>query len=416
MEIQDIYNQQKDNLLFSDSEIFNSYRNELINSFNIKSKEIKNNESLKYFDRSIIDNFKYKYSDLSSKHIFQKNSKINKKQINILNGKLNIVENFNDETLKIKIINNKNLFFENQIEKNNNFFKEDYIVKLNSIMMNAGYELNIKNNKNEKIYITNTVNLDGITVFQKNFLTIGKNSRLVIIETYLNDIPSNINAINFFDIQDNAEVTHLIFQKNKLAANLQLTSHASCGVNSKYKQVTFNLSDGSSRNHHYVNLNGKKSSADLLGVFFGSKKQIIDNKTQVNHNQTDSNSNQKYKGILTDQSRASYLSKTFVDKIAQKTEAYQLSKGIILSDNSYFHSKPELKIYADDVKCSHGSTIGPLDSDLLFYLRTRGLSKKKAVSLLIQSFFHDITSLIQEKDFLSLVNKHSNEWLKENDI
>ena len=100
--------------------------------------------------------------------------------------------------------------------------------------------------------------------------------------------------------------------------------------------------------------------------------QIIDNKTQVNHNFPNCKSSQRYKGVLTDQSQASYLSKTFVDKLAQKTEAYQLSKGILLSDNSYFHSKPELKIFADDVKCSHGSTIGPMDRDLLFYLRSRG--------------------------------------------
>ena len=89
----------------------------------------------------------------------------------------------------------------------------------------------------------------------------------------------------------------------------------------------------------------------------------------INHNFPYCNSLQKYKGILTDKAKASYLSKTFVDKKAQKTEAYQLSKGILLSESSYFHSKPELKIFADDVKCSHGSTIGPVDESALFYLR-----------------------------------------------
>ena len=101
----------------------------------------------------------------------------------------------------------------------------------------------------------------------------------------------------------------------------------------------------------------------------------MDNKTHINHRVPNCVSSQRYKGILTDQAKASYLSKTFVNKVAQKTEAYQLSKGILLSDNSYFHSKPELRIFADDVKCSHGSTIGPIDGELLFYLRSRGLSK-----------------------------------------
>ena len=121
---------------------------------------------------------------------------------------------------------------------------------------------------------------------------------------------------------------------------------------------------------------GDNASASLDGIFFGSNNQCIDNKTQINHSSPNCVSSQRYKGILTDQAKASYLSKTFVEKIAQKTEAYQLSKGILLSDNSYFHSKPELRIFADDVKCSHGSTIGPIDKDLLFYLRSRGLNKK----------------------------------------
>ena len=101
---------------------------------------------------------------------------------------------------------------------------------------------------------------------------------------------------------------------------------------------------------------------------------------------------------------------------AQKTEGYQLSKGILLTDNCSFFSKPELRIFADDVKCSHGSTIGPIDRDLLFYLRSRGLSKKKSTSLLIKSFFHDIISKIQDKSFNEKFNYHSNIWLKENNI
>jgi Fe-S cluster assembly protein SufD len=127
-------------------------------------------------------------------------------------------------------------------------------------------------------------------------------------------------------------------------------------------------------------------------------------------------SSQRYKGILTDQAKASYLSKTFVEKIAQKTEAYQLSKGILLSDNSYFHSKPELRIFADDVKCSHGSTIGPIDKDLLFYLRSRGLNRKESTSLLIKSFFHDIISDANDENFIEKFHFYSDLWLNENNI
>ena len=170
------------------------------------------------------------------------------------------------------------------------------------------------------------------------------------------------------------------------------------------------------RNHHYANLLGQNSLVSLDGIFFASANQIIDNKTEINHNCPSSTSRQRYKGILTDHARASYLSKTFVDQIAQKTEAYQLSKGILLSEDSSFHSKPELRIFADDVKCSHGSTIGPIDKDLLFYLRSRGLSKKNSLSLLIKSFFNKIIIDIHDKSFVEKFNYHSNIWLKENNI
>ena len=222
--------------------------------------------------------------------------------------------------------------------------------------------------------------------------------------------------VNFIDIEENSNVTHLIFQNNSENAKLQSTSFTNCKSNSTYKQVTINISKSSVRNHHYANIIGKEASVDLDGIFFASSNQIIDNKTQINHNVPSCKSSQRYKGILTDNSKASYLSKTHVDKEAQLTEAYQLSKGILLSDSSTFHSKPELKIYADDVKCSHGSTIGPIDKDLLFYLRSRGLNKKKSMALLLKSFFHNIISDIENKKFIEKFNYYSGIWLKENNL
>ena len=208
----------------------------------------------------------------------------------------------------------------------------------------------------------------------------------------------------------------MVFQNNSKNSKLQSTSLTNCKSNSTYKQVTINISKSSVRNHHYANILGEEASVDLDGIFFASSNQIIDNKTQINHNFPSCKSSQRYKGILTDNSKASYLSKTYVDKEAQLTEAYQLSKGILLSDSSTFHSKPELKIYADDVKCSHGSTIGPIDKDLLFYLRSRGLSKKKSMALLLKSFFHNIISDVKNKKFVEKFNYYSGIWLKENNL
>ena len=158
---------------------------------------------------------------------------------------------------------------------------------------------------------------------------------------------------------------------------------------------------------------GEHAESNLRGLFFAGKKNIVDNKTTVNHFSHSCSSNQIYKGILTDEAKASYLSKTYVDKQAQKTDGYQLSKGILLSKDAYFHSKPELKIYADDVKCSHGSTIGPFDEEEIFYLRTRGLNKNTARALLIRAFCYDFLRSIGEDSYVKEVNELINEWLLE---
>jgi len=416
MNINEIYNQSKDNFLFTDSQKFSLLREDLLRKFDLSPKIKKKNESLKFLDPNILDFF-YKYNFIP-KEISHTNHDEDNINISVINGRVHSVskKDKNNIDFKINNIDNSN---QKIIEKFLDFqsnFDNDYILNLNSLMMNSGYEIKIGKNQVINIYIFNSVSEKGLTIFQKNLISCSSNCKVNIFEDCIIDKQSNSNIVNFLDIDEDSEVKYFIFQKNNEKINLQSTSYANCSRNSKYEQLTINLSKGSTRNHHYVNLIGERATAKLDGIFFGSKNQFIDNKTQINHKSPNCISSQRYKGILTSNSKASYLSKTFVEKTAQKTEAYQTSKGILLSDNSYFHSKPELRIYADDVKCSHGSTIGPIDSDLLFYLRSRGLSKKKSTSLLIKSFFNDIISQVSEKVFLEKFNYYCNIWLKENDI
>ena len=338
--------------------------------------------------------------------------------INVINGRINKIDSndLNKKDLSINNIDNNNSNICNKFLSFQKFFLDDYILNLNSIFLNSGYELDISENKEAIIYISNLISKDNITLFQKNMIKCEKNSNVLILEEFSSDKLSNNNIVNFIDIEENSNVTHLIFQNNSENSKLQSTSFTNCKSSSIYKQVIINISKSSVRNHHYANIIGEEASVDLDGIFFASSNQIIDNKTQINHNAPSSKRSQRYKGILTDNSKASYLSKTHVDKEAQLTEAYQLSKGILLSDSSTFHSKPELKIYADDVKCSHGSTIGPIDKDLLFYLRSRGLNKKKSMALLLKSFFHNIISDFENKKFIEKFNNYSGIWLKENNL
>ena len=384
------YDKNQNNLFCYNSQYLKELRKHLINNFNLDPKIIRNNESLKHFDTKFFNKFEYQPINES-------------KSFPEFNEKYESIVNIKD---------NKDLILE-KIKNYQNTFKDDYIVNLNTIFLNAGIYSEIKEHTNKKFLFVNKV-LNDQTIFSKNFFKISSNCNIVIIEKFDNKNQSNINLINYFEIEKNSRVVHLVIQENGEKANLQFTNHINCYEKSSYNQVIFNASESSIRNHNYANLLGTESRAELFGIFFAKSNQIIDNKTVVSHYAPLCTSDQKYKGVLTDQAKASYLSKTYVDEIAQKTEAYQLSKGILLSEDSYFHSKPELKIYADDVKCSHGSTIGPFDENILFYCRSRGISENLATSLLINSFFSDIINSIDEKDFLISIKNSMSHWLNNN--
>ena len=414
MKIQEIYKENKNNLLFSESKKFLELRDDLSNSFDISPIIKKNNESLKHLDPNVLDFF-YRYENKSDNFSYLDNKK-DTKNLEIVNGKIISIKTNNINNIKINNIDNANDVVQRNFLDSQKYFSKDYVFNLNSLMLNSGYEINVGENQEVDFFISNSITEDNFTIFQKNLINCSKNSKIIIIEEYNTAHESNNNNVSLINIEEGSEVIHLIFQKNSAKAHMQSTSYANCHKESKYKQLVVNLSEGSSRNHHYANLIGQEATASLDGIFFAAKKQFVDNKTQINHNLPNCTSSQRYKGVLTDHSKASYLSKTFVDKIAQKTEAYQLSKGILLSEDSYFHSKPELKIFADDVKCSHGSTIGPIDRDLLFYLRSRGLDKRSSTSLLIKSFFHDIIQDVHDTIFIDKFNLYSNIWLKKNNL
>ena len=153
------------------------------------------------------------------------------------------------------------------------------------------------------------------------------------------------------------------------------------------------------------NLNGENCECNLQSASFLNKIDHQEIKTRVNHNSSNCKSYQKVKNVLDSESKGIYQGKIFVKDIAQKTDAYQLSKAILLSERSEFDSKPELEIYADDVKCSHGSSSGSLDKDSIYYLMTRGLSEKESVELLVNGFLSEVIESIKSDSMKNFLKK-----------
>ena len=143
------------------------------------------------------------------------------------------------------------------------------------------------------------------------------------------------------------------------------------------------------------NLEGENSDCNIRSALFIDKNHHQEIKTKINHMVPNCKSFQKIKSVVETEGKGVYQGKIYVKDIAQKTNAYQLSKALLLNEESEFNSKPELEIYADDVKCSHGSTSGSVDDDSIHYLMTRGLNKKEAIQLLINGFLNEITGEIK---------------------
>jgi Fe-S cluster assembly protein SufD len=198
------------------------------------------------------------------------------------------------------------------------------------------------------------------------------------------------NTIDTVSLNENAVLKNILIQESKSNGHFYKYIKGSLEGGSNYENYI--LSSGLKLNkiEIEINLNKDNSSCSIYSALNLLEDQHQEIKTRINHNSPNCKSYQKIKNVLNDNSKGVYQGKIFVEKIAQKTDAYQLSKALILNDNAEFDAKPELEIYADDVKCSHGSTSGSIDSDAVHYLMTRGIPKKEAVKLLINGFLDEV--------------------------
>ena len=177
---------------------------------------------------------------------------------------------------------------------------------------------------------------------------------------------------------------------------------------STFTLTTSTFSGSIVRNNVQVQVIGENAETNLFGTYLLNDKQVVDNHTTVDHKVAHCISNELYKGVLDDASTGVFNGKVFVRQDAQKINAFQSNANVLLSDNASMNSKPELEIYADDVKCSHGSTTGQIDEEAIFYLRARGISEKSAKSLLLHGFIGDVldkfTSEAVKEKVTTLVN------------
>jgi len=231
----------------------------------------------------------------------------------------------------------------------------------------------------------------------KNVFVVQKNSSIQVVENFV-----ALDNVEVFDttslhctVEEGASMEHYITHTEKNTNQIHVGfSNVVQKKDSRYRNVTVSLDGKMIRNNLYVNLEAEGCHTDLYGLYTPTGKNHIDNYTTVDHRIANSSSNELYKGIIDDQASGVFNGRIFVRPDAQNTNAFQSNKNILLTENVTVHAKPQLEIWADDVKCSHGCTSGQLDDASLFYLCARGLNKQQARALLLKAFTSEVINEI----------------------
>ena len=370
-----------------------NFRLENLKLFNQQGFPTRNHEDWKFSDINQIFSKNFKNLESFKNEIKPKSINFIKEfdhnHILMVNGKLENSEfKFEDKNkIKIKSYNESNF----SINK-----EENSLINLNNALSNNGLFLEVVDNyRFEKaiiIYNVFTDDLKDNLLNNKNKIILGKNSELHIVEYNINQSKNKFiyNTTENVILNENASLKTINLQANQNEGFFYKFSKGKMKSNSNYSSFIFSSGPKFNKIDAEFDLEGENCDCNIKSALFINKDKHQEIKTKINHLVPNCKSYQKIKSVVDAEGKGVYQGKIYVKDIAQKTNAYQLSKALLLSENSEFNSKPELEIYADDVKCSHGSTSGSVDENSIHYLMTRGLSKKQAIQLLVNGFLNEI--------------------------
>jgi len=302
--------------------------------------------------------------------------------------------------------------------EHSNTYIKDGIHALNTAFAGNGVFVHVKKGQivEHPVYIYNITDTRGGNSFTqlRTLIHVAEQAHIQLVETYvtIGTADSFLNQVTEVIVEKDALVEYYKIQNNAPAANQVSTTHFRQTGKSFIHAVTISLNGGIIRNNLNMAMEAEYSEAHLYGLYFLKGNSHIDNHTIVDNVKPHCLSNELYKGIIDDNATAVFNGKIFVQPQAQKINAFQSNKNVLLSDTATVNTKPQLEIYADDVKCSHGCTVGQLDEEALFYLRSRGINEKTAKSLLVHSFAVDILEYIKPQAIRNYVDQLISERLE----
>lgn len=267
---------------------------------------------------------------------------------------------------------------------------KNFFVAFNAANFTGGISLNVASDRKEILHIIHRSTENHLNVIRHR-IHVQKNATAeVMLSFYSTGDCSFTDVVTEIICEENSSLKiNILQQEEKNAAQY---NHIYCEQknNTRFEINTFTNGGEWIRNDLDIIVNGENCETHLNGLYLPKGKQHFDNHTIVDHKRPNCHSNEMYKGVMSDDSTAVFNGKVFVRPNAQKINAFQQNANILMSDNATVNSKPELEIYADDVKCSHGSTTGQLDEEALFYLRARGVGEENARKLLVHAFVNEV--------------------------
>lgn len=293
----------------------------------------------------------------------------------------------------------------------NKVAKSDGLTSLNTAFAREGAYVNIPRGKvvDKPIQIIHfsTGQESALMLQPRNLIVVGENAHVQIIERHqsLTDNAVLTNSVTEIFANKRAIVDYYKIQNDLLSASLIDNTYIAQQTQSHVSLHTFSLGGKLTRNNLQFEHRGEHVNSTLKGITLIGDKQHVDHSTLVHHAQPNCESHQDYKGIYADKSTGVFNGRIIVEKEAQKTNGFQQNNNILMDDTATINAKPQLEIFADDVKCSHGCTIGQLDDAALRYLRSRGIPKKEAMALLTYGFANNVLDSVKIPELKRRVNK-----------
>jgi Fe-S cluster assembly protein SufD len=290
---------------------------------------------------------------------------------------------------------------------------------LNTALFTDGLLVRVNEVVEKPLHIVHYYTAERNVLFQpRHLFVIGAGAEATVVETVRSasgEARVLVNSLTEVIAHRDARVGHLVIQTAE--AGVRLVNHTTVrqNKNSLYNNYTFTFPGAELvRNDLQLRLEEDHTETHLYGLYLTAGQQLVDNHTLVDHQKPNCFSNELYKGVLLERSTGVFNGKVYVHQDAQKTNAFQQNNNLVISKHATIDSKPELEIFADDVKCSHGSTVGQFSQDALFYLRARGIGEEMAKALLIAAFAFDVTEKVKVSPVQAYINQLINQHIPVN--